>query len=130
MLILRIKEGTIIKTSADWASIRYGCQSFSWSAEKGKRNFPCSRSRLRIWSRELGSAVPSCVSPFVLHTQAESGAYLRDSTSLSRFPLRIPLEPSRTIGLESRVYQVTSLRYLWRSLPRTNTGPVLLKVAL
>ena len=29
---------------------------------KGKMNFPCPRSRLRIWSRETGSAVPFCVS--------------------------------------------------------------------
>ncbi|CAM9418616.1 unnamed protein product [Ascophyllum nodosum] len=34
------------------------------------------RSRLRIWSRETGSAVPSRVSLLILHTQAESGAYL------------------------------------------------------
>ena len=33
---------------------------------------PCLRSRLRIWSRETGSAVPSRVSPFILHNQAES----------------------------------------------------------
>ena len=60
----------------------YGCQSCSWSAEQGKRNFPCPRSRLRVWSRELGSAVPSRVYLLILHIQAESGAYLRDSTSL------------------------------------------------
>ena len=46
--------------------------------------FPCPRSCLGIWSRETGSAVPSRVS---LHTQAESGAYLRDS---SRVPRRRP----------------------------------------
>ena len=33
---------------------------------------PCLRWRLRNWSRETGSAVPSCVSPLILHTQAES----------------------------------------------------------
>ena len=38
-------------------------------------NFPFPRSRLRVWSRELGSAVPSRVSPLILHTQAESVAY-------------------------------------------------------
>ena len=27
---------------------------------------------MRVWSRELGSAVPSRVSPLILHTQAES----------------------------------------------------------
>ena len=29
---------------------------------------PCPRSRLRVWSRELGSAVPSRVSLLILHT--------------------------------------------------------------
>ena len=33
--------------------------SAAWSAEQGKIMFPCPRSRLRIWSRETGSAVPS-----------------------------------------------------------------------
>ena len=61
-------------------------------------NFPSPRSRLRVWSRELGSAVPSRVSPLVLHTQVESDANLRDSTSPC-FPLRFPLEPSYAIGL-------------------------------
>ena len=40
-------------------------------------NFPYTRSRLRIWSRETGSAVPSRVSLLILHAQAESGAYSR-----------------------------------------------------
>ena len=44
-----------------------------------------SRSRLRIDSRETGSAVPSRVSLLILHTQAEYGAYSQDS---SRFPRR------------------------------------------
>ena len=33
--------------------------------------FLCPRMRLRNWSRETGSAVPSCVSSLVLHIQAE-----------------------------------------------------------
>ena len=33
---------------------------------------PCPRSRLGIWSRETGSAVPSRVSLLILHTRAES----------------------------------------------------------
>ena len=85
--------------SADWASTWYGCQPCSGSAEQGKWRFPCPRSRLRVWSRELGSAVPSCVSPLIHHTRAESGAYLRDSNPLSCFPLRFPLEPPCAIGL-------------------------------
>ena len=36
-----------------------------WSAEQGKRIFPCTSSSLRIWSRETGSAVPSRVSLLV-----------------------------------------------------------------
>ena len=53
--------------------------------------FPCPRSFLRIYSSEIGSAVPSRVSPLVLHTLAESGAYSRDS---SRFPRGCPFIPS------------------------------------
>ena len=42
--------------------------------------------KIRIWSREPGSAVvPSRVSLLILYTHAESGAYSRDS---SRFPRR------------------------------------------
>ena len=40
--------------------------------------YPCPRSRLRIWSRETGSAVPPRVSLLILHTQAASGSYSRD----------------------------------------------------
>ena len=35
--------------------------------------FSCPRSRLRIWSRETGSAVPLCVSLLILYIQAETG---------------------------------------------------------
>ena len=54
---------------------------------------------LRFWSRELGSAVSSRVSPLILHTQAESGAYLREPTAPSHVPLRFLLEPLCAIGL-------------------------------
>ena len=50
----------------------HGCQSSSWSAQQGKIIFPCPPSRRRIWSVEMGSAVPSRVSPLIVHTQAES----------------------------------------------------------
>ena len=36
-----------------------GRQSCSWSDEQGKWIFPCPRSRLKMWSPETGSAVPS-----------------------------------------------------------------------
>ena len=47
------------------------------SAEQIKMTFSLSPSRLRISSRVTGSAVPSRVSLFILHTPAESGAYSR-----------------------------------------------------
>ena len=47
---------------AEYGSTGQGCQSCSWSGEQGKLIFPCPRSRLRIWSRDTGSAVPSRVS--------------------------------------------------------------------
>ena len=49
-------------------------------------NYSLLRSRLRMWSRETGSAVPSRVSSSP--SQAEPGAYLRD---FSRVPRRRPL---------------------------------------
>ena len=64
-----------------------------------KSSFPCPRSRLRVWSRELSSAVPSRVSPLILHYRAECGAYIRDSTPPFRFPLLFPLEPPCATGI-------------------------------
>ena len=94
----------------------------SWT---GKLFFPCPRSRLRIWSRETGLAVPSRVSLLILHTQAESGAYLRDS---SRFPRRRPFIPVTSIG-SVRILSDHATAYRWRSLPRVRrTGPVVLKI--
>ena len=61
-----------------------GCQSSSWSTEQGKLVFLCPRLRLRIWSRETGSIVPSRVSLLTLHTLAESGAYEQDSSQFLR----------------------------------------------
>ena len=58
--------------------------------------FPCSRPRLRIWSRETGSAVPFRVSLLILHTQAESnlvlthGGFLPISVAASIYSLFIP----------------------------------------
>ena len=65
-----------------------GCQSCSWSAaEQEKCIIRCPRSRLRIWSCETGSAVPSRVSLLISILQAESSACLLDS---SRVPRRRP----------------------------------------
>ena len=53
-------------------------------AEQGKLLVPCSRFRLRIWSHDIRPPVPSCFSLLILHTQAESIAYSRDSSRFSR----------------------------------------------
>ena len=45
--------------------------SWSWSTEQGICLFTCPRSRLRTWSRETGSAVPSRDSPLFIHSQTE-----------------------------------------------------------
>ena len=66
--------------------------------------------------------------PAHLHTQAESGAYLRDS---SRFPRRRPfiyLNRHTPLG-QSRVYRVTQLRTDGLHCRESaGTGPVVLKV--
>ena len=53
-------------------------------AEQGKRIIPCPRSRLRIRYHETGLAVPSRVSLLISILQAESSAYLRDSSEGQR----------------------------------------------
>ena len=57
------------------------------AAQLKSKKYPVPRSRLRIWSREAGSVVPSRVSLLILNTQVESGACSRDSY---RFPRRSP----------------------------------------
>ena len=79
-----------------------------WSAQQGKLLFPCPRSRLRIWSRETGSAVPSRVILFILHNQAESSAYSRDSSRFQRRRPFIYTTANHHRG-QHRVYQVTYL---------------------
>ena len=98
----------ITYTIAKYGSTGWGCQSCSWSAEQGKIIFPCPRTCLRIWSRETGSAVPSLISLLILHTQAESGAYSRDSY---RFPRRRPFIylDHHTPSGQCRLYRVTQL---------------------
>ena len=56
-------------------------------AEQGKWIIPCPRSRLRILSRDTGSAVPSRVGLLISILQTESCDYLRDA---SRSPLQRP----------------------------------------
>ena len=71
---------------------------------------------------ECGSPVPR--QPAHLHTQAESGAYLRDSSRVPRRRLIICLNRHTPSG-QSRVYRVTDGVHCRES---TGTGPVNLKV--
>ena len=76
--------------------------------------FPCPRACLRIWSRG-GFSHPVPRQPAHLHTQAESGAYLRDS---SRVPRRRPFMKSPyAIGSVPSLSGHATV-YRWRSLPR------------
>ena len=87
------------------------------------------RTYLRIWPRETGSVVPSRVSLLILHIQAESGAYLRDS---SRFPRRRPfiyLNRHTPLLGQCRLYRVTQLRTNdVHCRESAGTGPEVLKV--
>ena len=94
---------------AEYGSTGLGCQSCSWSAQQGKLIFPCPRMRLKVWSRETGSAVPSRVSLLILHTQAELGAYSRSFSRFLRWRPFISLNRHTPSG-QSRVNRVTQLR--------------------
>ena len=89
-----------------------------WSAEQGTSQFPCPSTCLRIWSRETGSAVPSRVSLLILHTLAESDAYLLwDSSRVPRRRPYIYIKLPYAIGsVPTLSGQATA--YRWRSLPR------------
>ena len=90
-------------------------QSCSWSAEQEKGIFSCPCSRPRIWSCETGPAVPSRVSLLILHIQAESGAYSRDS---SRLPPWRPFIYAANRHRVSPEFIGHALAHRWCSLPR------------
>ena len=76
----------------------------SWT---GKKKFPCPRACLRIWSREMGSAVPSRVSLLI--------SILRLNVVLTygippEFRGGVHLWHRHTPSGQSRVYRVTQLR--------------------
>ena len=84
------------------------------------------RLRLRIWSRESGSAIPSRVSQLILRNQAESDAYPRTPLLPPAFRdidyddedvhmYRQP--PSTAIGSVPSLSD-RAIAYRWRSLPR------------
>ena len=85
---------------------------------------PCVPENL-VSRDEFSRPVPR--QPAHLHTQAESGAYLRDS---SRVPRRRPfIRPPYVIGGQSRVYRVTQLRTDGVHCRQSaGTGPVNIKV--
>ena len=85
--------------------------------DKRKSFFPCPRWRLRIWSLETGSAVPSRVSLLISILKAESGALLRDSSRVPRRRPFIYFKPPYAIG-SVRSLSGHALAYRWRSLPR------------
>ena len=76
----------------------------------------CPRSRLEIWCRETGSALPSRLSALILHTRAESGAYSRHFFCFARRRLHMP--PTAIVSVSSLSGHVNA--YRWRSLPRTH----------
>ena len=75
--------------------------------------FSCPRSRLRIWSRETGSAVQFRAASACSSPSSGGISFLQDS---SRVPRRRPniCSNRHTPSDQSRVYRVTR----WRSLPR------------
>ena len=83
-----------------------GCQSCAWTAEQGKLTFVCSCSRLRIWSRKTGSAVPPRVNPLIFHTQAESSIINHQSSIWCYAYSRDPSLSTTARGLEKQPYLV------------------------
>ena len=89
------------------------------SAEQlGKSLFPYPRSRLKIWPRQTGLAVQSRVSLLILHTQAESGAFLTGFLPICAVASNC-LIPSTAVELVPSLSGHT-IAYRWRSLPRVH----------
>ena len=91
--------------------------------------FPCPRSRLRIWSRETGSAVPSRVSLLI---SILSLNVVLTCTISPKFRGGVHLFISNrhtTPSNQSQIYRVTQLRIDGvHCQESTGTGPVNLKV--
>ena len=62
----------IVITCSRGGSIKYSCHSCSWSIDQGKLLIAYLCSRLRIWSRETGSDVPSRASQLYTYTEPDS----------------------------------------------------------
>ena len=103
-------------------------KSCTWSAEPGKLIFPSLRSRLRLWSRETGSAVPSRASLFIsilrLNLVVTDGIPPEFRGGVQLFILN-----RHTPSGQSRVHRVTQLRTDGvHCRESAGTGPVKLKV--
>ena len=83
----------------------------SWTGKMNSPLSPCVPENLV--SRD-GFSRPVPCQPAHLHTLAESGAYLRDS---SRVPRRRPMKPPYAIGSVPSL-SGHAIAYRWRSLPR------------
>ena len=98
----------------------------SWSAEQGKIIFPCPRACLQIWSREMGSAVPSRVRLLI------SILWLNLVLTYGippEFRGGVHLWNRHTASGQSRVCRVTQLRTDGvHCRESAGTGPVNLKV--
>ena len=138
-----IRGGTFLRVCGFWTEWRPVCMVITYSKGKNQPGKVANPARgqlnreneyslslftphnLVLWDG-FGSPVPR--QPAHLHTQAESGAYLRDS---SRFPRRRPfihLDRHAPSG-QSRVYRVTQLRTDGiHCRESAGTGPVNLKV--
>ena len=79
--------------------------------------FPVSRRlRLRISSRETGSAVPPRATLLILHTKAEYGAYSHGIPPVFRDGAHLCIPPFAVGSVSSLAGHATA--YRWRSLPR------------
>ena len=72
----------------------------------------------RIWSREMGSAVPPRVSPLILHTQAESAVFPRGISSAFRNGVIVHLFIPSTAIVSIPSLSDHAVAYRWRSLSR------------
>ena len=76
--------------------------------------FPCPRSRLRIWFRETGLAVPSLVSLLILYTTLNLVLGILPEF---RGGVHVFLPAPHTIG-SVPILSGHAIAYRWRSLPR------------
>ena len=117
MRIQSIKKSIIVITySRVWIN-RVRLPILLVVSSTGKMNislFPFAPGNL-VSRNGFGSPVPRQSAH--LHTQAESGAYLRDSSRVPRRRLSIYLKPPYPIGSVSSL-SGNAVAYRWRSLPR------------